>query len=163
MVLKSQKCDLHILTRFYPEKERKNENNPKRYFKEKPRKTSLCMLMPLASKQGNAIVLMKTSFLNPCHSPVLSQAITPCKERKTSVLYTEKPYQYITPQNALRDFSFSRVITINYSFTSLYSSPFGEVGRGLYYRLISFALIAHWCISTSFSKIKYENRTCEEA
>jgi hypothetical protein len=39
MVLKSQKCDLHILTQFYPEKERKNENNPKRYFKEKPRKT----------------------------------------------------------------------------------------------------------------------------
>ena len=63
-----------------------------------------------------------------------------------------KPYLYITPQNALRDFSFSRVITSNYSFTSLYSSPFGEVGRGLYYRLISFALIAHWCIST-FSSI----------
>jgi hypothetical protein len=116
----------------YPENERKAEYDPKRYFKEKPRKTSLCMLMPLASKQGNAIVLMKTSFLNPCHSPVLSQAITPRKERKTSVLYTEKPYQYITPQNALRDFSFSRVITINYSFASLYSSPFGEVGRGLY-------------------------------
>jgi hypothetical protein len=91
MVLKSQKCGLHILTRFYPEKERKNENNPKRYFKEKPRKTSLCMLMPLASVQGNAIVLMKTSFLNPRHSPALSQAITPCKERKTSVLYTENP------------------------------------------------------------------------
>ena len=99
------------------------------------------MLMPLASKQGNAIVLMKTSFLNPCHSPVLSQAITPCKERKTSVLYTEKPYQYITPQNALRDFSFSRVITINYSFTSLFSSPFGEVGRGL----LSVDILCAYC------------------
>ena len=52
-----------------------------------------------------------------------------------------KPYLYITPQNALRDFSFSRVITINYSFTSLYSSPFGEVGRGL----LSVDILCAYC------------------
>ena len=50
------------------------------------------------------------------------------REKNFGALH-RKPYQYITPQNALRDFSFSRVITINYSFTSLYSSPLGKLGE----------------------------------
>ena len=33
--------------------------------------------------------------------------------------------------------------------------------KSVYYWLISFALIAHWCIGTVFSKIKHETPTKE--
>jgi hypothetical protein len=50
--------------------------------------------------------------------------------------------------------SYSIKIIIQYSL--LISIACNAFGRGLYCWLISFALIAHWCISTSFSKIKHE-------
>ena len=60
----------------------------------------------------------------------------------------------LVARRAMKNYSIKIIIQCSIAFLTM---RLGEA----YYRLISFALIAHWCISTSFSKIKYETRTCE--